>query len=139
MNKDIVEKYQCPGCVCGGDTACGSAHNTGWGDQCDGHVPGTSIVGLRQRLLIGMPRGYNKLRRGCLADGVTTPVRIFPPDESKHYGPFDVPVWSMQHGDNVLVRTFQPRTGVAWIDIHPNAKREDIAPESIDSSTLEMD
>ena len=90
------------------------------------------------RILLGMPKGYNRVRRGTIPDGNSTPIMIVEPEEAD-YGPFDVAVWSMQDGPNVLVRVFQPRVNTGWIYIHPDARREAVTPDAVDSALLDMD
>ncbi len=62
MNKkSMVEKFQCPGCVSGSNTKCGSFKlEEPYGFHCSGHVPGTTFM-PGGRIFLGLPKGFDKL------------------------------------------------------------------------------
>ena len=55
--KNAVEKYQCPGCVCGCDISCYKGDGNG---ECEKHVAGTRISSIG-RVFLGMPKGFHRL------------------------------------------------------------------------------
>ena len=59
--KKMIEEFQCPGCVAGGDIECGECKLK---DEhgyvcCGGHVLGT-MLGLGNNIALGLPKGFNK-------------------------------------------------------------------------------
>jgi hypothetical protein len=112
--KDAVERYQCPGCVCGSDISC---YENVWDIQtvlsCSKHVAGTSISNIG-RIFLGMPKGFNRLG---FCDKMT--IHIFKAfKDGWGYDFLNVPVWKIrdEHG-NTIVRGICPRTNYAWIHI----------------------
>lgn len=64
MNKKqiaMVEQFQCPGCVVGRDTKCGSFDpDVGYGFFCKGQVLGTALGSPNNKIALGLPKGFNK-------------------------------------------------------------------------------
>lgn len=109
--KTAVEEYQCPGCVCGGDTTCYQPKSGS--EACGKHVAGTMIFGIG-RIFLGMPKGFNHL-------GPSEDMKINIFRELKEGWGFDflnVPVWKFkdEHG-NTLVRGLSPRTASPFLHI----------------------
>ncbi len=104
--KKLVEKYQCPGCVCGSDISC--YENKYSGQECSKHVSGTMVSGIG-KLFLGMPKGFN--RKGT---EVTT---IYIYEQFKSYDKFNIPVWKHFDGENTIVRGLSPRIDIPFIDI----------------------
>ena len=108
--KTAVERYQCPGCVCGSDTQC---YRSGDSEACGKHVAGTLISNIG-RVFLGMPKGFDRLG---LCD--KTKIDIFRElVNGWGYDLFNVPIWKFrdEYG-NVLVRGLCPRTNYPWIHI----------------------
>jgi hypothetical protein len=101
--KNIIEEYQCPGCVCGCDISC---YKKGYDDdsiECSKHVG---------RIFLGMPIGFNRL--GMCKE---TKIHIFE-KPSWEYGMFNIPVWKfLDKNGNTLLRGLCPRTNYPWIHI----------------------
>jgi len=72
--KQIIEKFLCPGCVCGMDTKCGKFDTSSdYGHMCNGHVLGTSI-NLSIKIALGLPRGF--CRSGPTEDRKTGKIKM---------------------------------------------------------------
>lgn len=108
---EVIECYQCPGCVCGMDISC---YKKGEGLACVKHVAGTRLFPYVGLIFLGLPVGFCRLGQveeteisifACFADGWG-------------YNKFNVPVWKHldEHG-NTLVRGISPRVNQPWIHI----------------------
>lgn len=132
-NLEIVEEYQCAGCVCGSDTEC---YKKGENLECGKHVVGTTISGIG-RIFLGLPIGFN--RQGPIED---LKVCIFKsPKEGWGYNKFNVPVWKHldEHG-NTLVRGLSPRINWPFLHIFIGDHRDAINCIELTRSELdEMD
>lgn len=107
----IVERYQCPGCVCGSDISC---YEKGDNEACSKHVAGTTIMPVVGRIFLGMPTGFNRLGP---VDGMD--IDIFKTvKDGWGYDKFNVPVWKRldEHG-NTLVRGICPRINKPFLQI----------------------
>ena len=85
--KNIIEEYQCPGCVCGSDITCFEKNDIGIG--CGKHVVGTMATG-RGRFLLGMPTGFNRI--GYEQEFKPFIYKTFESSDWK-YNKFNIPVW----------------------------------------------
>jgi len=127
VSREMVEEFQCPGCVCGSDTGCGKFdlyEGDGW-VRCAGQVPGTSMVGVGS-FYLGMPRGFNRVgmrseaayRRCDTHPDRSTNIRLFPSAEIRFFwDKFNIAVWAMEKGGYLFVRTYSPRINDAKIDV----------------------
>lgn len=108
--KKAVERYQCPGCVCGSDTSC---YAEGLDFGCSKHCPGTVISGAG-KILLGMPKGFN-----LFESHYKVTISIFEKFEyGWGYNKFNVPVWKhLDNNGNTLVRGVCPRISLPWIHI----------------------
>lgn len=118
MTKEqMVEEFQCPGCVLGGNTQCGKYV---WDDRelrCSSHVLGT-MVGLGNPVALGLPKGFCK--PGWNDDGRQRnkiAVRLFPQGEIPVWDRLNVPVWAMEQNGFLFARTFAPRIDFTWVDV----------------------
>lgn len=111
--KDAIEKYQCPGCVCGSDISCFEPNKTG-GVGCGKHHAGTMGTGIGS-FFLGMPRGFNRLYKDHeLKPNIYT---TFKSSEWK-YNKWNVPVWKYLSLDgHTFVRGLMPRRSVPFIHI----------------------
>jgi len=117
--KDILEKYMCPGCVCGSNTKCGHyAPDESYGLSCSNHACGTSI-GLRYKFALGMPKGFNQCQRrpGEMAADSKLLIRVWGKGEQPNWDERNVPVWALEHEGMLFVRTVAPRIGRVDVDI----------------------
>jgi hypothetical protein len=127
MNKinmvEIVEKYQCPGCVNGNDTKCGEFEKKREGFSCENHVAGT-ISNFGRKIYLGMPKGFDIV--GTISEKGNNIYIRDSADVKNYFDPFNVPVWVIEDDGNLLVRTFVPRLNVSIINIFPGCKISDI-------------
>jgi hypothetical protein len=124
--KEEIEKFQCPGCVCGHNSNCGKyAPDTASAlfSRCKSHVIGTSILGGNGavKIALGLPKGFNRFV------GTENPgqhIRIW--DGPPMFNLFNVPVWYMDEGEYYFVRTFVPRLGISYVDVFPATLYEQV-------------
>ncbi len=120
---EMVEKFQCPGCVCGSDTNCGRYNlrkDPMEGFTCKSHVIGTSMGGIGH-IALGLPKGFNRT-----AKETQHMIRFY--KEMPEYDKFNVPVWAMIKDNILFVRVFMPRVNNTTIDVVENGT---IPPNSI--------
>ena len=116
--KSFVEKYQCPGCGCGGDSSCyEKSREKGAGIECGKHTAGT-IVGASttgvMKIFLGLPTGFNHL--GPFAEIKVWIFLNF--EDGWGYNKFNVPVWKFKDDSgNTIVRGISPRTNVPFLHI----------------------
>lgn len=121
--KQMVEEFQCPGCVCGGNIHCGSYKlgkegETGGG--CRGHVLGT-MIGLGNSVALGLPRGFNKPGYDYEAEPpraiIKMGIRLWANGTRPDWNHLNVPVWFLESDGVLFVRTFMPRINLGLIDV----------------------
>ena len=117
-SKNLVEEFQCPGCVCGGDIKCGKFKlNDSYGVFCEGHVLGTSI-GIGNYFALGLPKGFCKpgfnQNHECRN---TMNIRLWERGTAPNWNKLNVPVWAMEKDGFLFVRTFSPRLNTAYVDV----------------------
>ena len=110
IQKQMVETYQCSGCVCGSDITC---FEKDLSLACAKHVAGTMGMPSIGQFFLGMPKGFCRIRNG------DTRISIF---KDLSYGwvydKFNVPVWKyLDEHDNTLVRGICPRLDNTWVHI----------------------
>jgi hypothetical protein len=112
----LGESYQCPGCMLGSNTKCGAYTPANKHDNaaCMKHAPGTTIFPVIGSLLLGLPKGFNRILK---SDRKEEYVRIIPVGTKLGYDHLNVPVWCMEHGCNLVVRTYSPRIDRTMIDV----------------------
>lgn len=113
--KEIVERYQCPGCVCGGDISCFEAQESKNDLSCAKHVVGTMATGTG-KFFLGMPKGFNRLGDSKVE------INIFPNQEAQikewSYCIYNIPVWKYKNKDgHVFIRGLRPRTNMPFLHI----------------------
>jgi hypothetical protein len=140
--KEMIEKFQCPGCCCGYDVSCGSfeLRNEYSHFCCTKHVPATSMLGVRSGLFyLGCPTGFNRVGaryiRSNDAPGEESATRlrlwIVPEVKSLKWDIYNVPVWAMVQDGYLFVRTYLPRINYAYVDIIKGGTLE-LCPKAID-------
>ena len=110
-NKELIEEYQCPGCVCGSDVTCGKYKKSDT-LACGGHCAGTTVSGIG-RIFLGMPKGFNRL-------GPDKDLTIWIYDNIKDftYDKFNIPVWKYKNSNgHIFVRGIMPRLNQAFLQI----------------------
>lgn len=118
MIKDMVEKFQCPGCVAGSNTQCGIYKYDPDEMKCVSHVLGTQ-VGLGNHVAIGLPRGFNKpgWSRDRHITRNTIDVRLWTAGTKPDWNHLNVAVWALEKDGFLFVRTFAPRVNMSWVDV----------------------
>ena len=118
MIEDMVEKFQCPGCVCGMNTKCGVYKYDPDLMRCVSHVLGTQL-GLGNHVALGLPVGFNK--PGYCDDGEGTrnkiDVRLWVAGTHPEWNNLNVPVWALVVDGYLFVRTYAPRVNFGWVDV----------------------
>ena len=109
--KNAIEKYQCPGCVCGLDITCFKENDIGIG--CGKHVIGNMATGIGH-FMLGMPIGFNRI--GYEQNFKPFIYETFE-SSSWEYDKFNIPVWKYLHENYTLVRGIMPRVNLTFIHI----------------------
>lgn len=136
----MVEKFLCPGCVCGSNTECGHYKEPTDGyDGCLGHCLGTRLLPAPGLFALGMPKGFN--RPGWFFEKSDEPIqphhmviRLLPKTTNNKFQGYDwlnVPVWALEQDGFLFVRTMCPRVGMTYIDVFEGGKAEEICPQAI--------
>lgn len=115
QNVVMVEKFMCPGCVCGSNTkdGCYKPENN-YGHSCGGHVLGTMILGIGH-IALGMPKGFNRMERDVRVE--RTPIRLWTKGTKPDWDKFNIATWAMVEDDYLFVRTYCPRTAFQYVDV----------------------
>jgi hypothetical protein len=135
--KEMIEQFQCSGCVCGSNVSCGKfqfkTHSAG-DFYCSNQVAGTTLM-PGGKIYLGMPKGFNKV--GDISNDYnnkrTTNIRLY--EEFKQpYDFLNVPVWALEQDGYLFIRVFSPRVNISNIDVIKNGILWDICPKAIDMS-----
>ena len=123
--KEMVEEFQCPGCVCGsGVSDCYQEDDPGF--FCKNHVAGTLMAGIGI-LNLGLPKGFNRvqLNKHRSQDSVNN-IRLFEEGDLPKYDYLNVPVWVMEKEGYLFVRCYFPRVNWDFVDVIKGGKIEDV-------------
>lgn len=116
IQKEMIEKFQCPGCVCGSSTDDGCFESEGFNLACGAHIPGTSVYPIVGCVNLGLPKGFN--RNGPIDKRIQhSIIRLFESLPENHYDKFNVPVWAMEYEGYLFVRVYLPRINVTFVDV----------------------
>lgn len=111
--KKAIKKYQCSGCIVGGDIKCFSKTDGSAG--CSKHYAGTMISGIGT-ILLGMPKGFNRL--GAISDLKPVIFEKFE-DSTWNLEKWNIPVWKhLNKKGYTMVRGLSPRTNNPFIHIY---------------------
>ena len=144
--KEMAEKFQCPGCVCGSNTECGTFRQCQDSiGGCISHVIGTHI-GLGNPVAIGMPKGFNHpaqyydMEKQVYDRRNVINIRLWVSGTQPKFNKLNVAVWAMEADGLLFVRTFSPRIDTTYVDVIEGGKLSDVAG-AIDVSkfTTEID
>lgn len=117
---ELVERFQCPGCVCGSDIKCGHYQYDTQELRCISHVLGTSLVGGgigSTHFALGLPRGFNRAGFDFRGRGmIKLHIRLFLASQKPEWNKLNVPVWALERDGFLFVRTFAPRVDCSWVD-----------------------
>mgnify|MGYP001601057252 CR=1 FL=1 len=132
--KDLVHKFQCPGCVSGhSPDSCQAFALDPELTCCKSHVLGTAIAGVGA-FALGLPRGFN--RPGQIPWGEEHPssypagsrlntmfIRLWKTGTQPVRNNLNIPVWAMEgleaqdSAGFLFVRTVLPRKGLVAVDV----------------------
>jgi hypothetical protein len=124
---ELIEKFQCPGCVCGSDTQCGKYKPMDREDgsaSCETHVLGT-MIGLGNNIALGLPRGFckpgprleNRDDKWHMSARNQMEIRLWSAGTNPGWDDLNVPVWALEQEGFLFVRTFAPRVNLSWVDV----------------------
>ena len=109
----MVEEFQCPGCVNGPYPECYEEDNNycPGSHRCKKHVPGTFMFRIG-KLVIGLPKGFDRMGESGFD------VRLWDTPEKYHgWDHLNVPVWALERDGYLFVRTYAPRINKVWVDV----------------------
>lgn len=117
VQKQMIEEFQCPGCMHGPDTkdcAQFKPERDGSMAQCIGHVPATAVFPAVGRIVLGLPKGFNRV-------GSQTPgpfVRCWEAAaDCVQWNKFNLATWAMESDGHLFVRTYMPRINLSVVDV----------------------
>jgi hypothetical protein len=118
--EEMIEKFQCPGCVSGPNPKKCPAFklDTQYGFKCSGHVLGTS-VNLQFNIALGLPKGFNRPspQDDMMRTRNVLQLALWLKDTNPAWDKFNIPTWAMEHEGFLLVRTYSPRTDRGRVDV----------------------
>lgn len=115
--KEMIEEFQCPGCVAGMDVKCGAFKlHAQYGFTCLGHVPGTVKMGGGS-FCLGLPKGFDKV--GDAREKITKEpyIRLWGKGTKPDWDKLNVAVWAQEKEGYLYVRTFSPRINKTYVDV----------------------
>ncbi len=131
-DKEMIEKFLCPGCTIGGDTNCGKWKIGDAGDgsvTCESHSAGT-FMGGTGRLALGLPKWFAFYGRLIPSSHVTADkpyaylnIRLWPKNvdgiaaPKMEWGALDLAIWGTEEDGCAIVKTFSPRINKVAIDV----------------------
>lgn len=144
---ELIEHFQCPGCVAGMDVTCGACKvQIDYGINCRGHVTGTHI-GLGNPVALGLPKGFHKPgfhwddKAQDFRHNNQMNIRIWEKGTAPSWDNLNIPVWALSGDDPCLgtatdyqgylfVRTYSPRVNVGYVDVIEGGTL-DMVPQAI--------
>ncbi len=128
--KQMIEKFQCPGCACGSDTVtCKSFKMDDEplcdGFRCSGHCAGTVMM-PGGHINLGLPKGFDRCIKPRHTENFTN-IRMHLNMETYHGDKFNIPVWAMEQNGYLFVRTVMPRTDRIMVDVIKSAVFSDLS------------
>lgn len=138
--KQMVETFQCPGCVHGKNTSCGAfklheltvQQSKQDGEQmaapfrCKNH---STTFHLGMYVNVGLPIPFARVQYRDTREEVQTNIRLHlapPPEGVRLWDVFNVPVWAMEKRGYLFVRTYQPRTDQTYVDVIQGGAFDDL-------------
>ncbi len=118
--ENMVERFQCPGCVCGCDMTCGNYCRETSDLQCTGHVLG-KMLGTGNNFALGLPKGFHKPGINWDAEPPRNQnqmqIRLWTSGTHPKWDHLNVAVWAMEHEGFLFVRTYSPRINDGVVDV----------------------
>ena len=132
--KEMIEEYQCPGCVCGSDIECGKYKLDEGSNNCAGHCIGTTISGGIGKILLGFSKGFNRV-------GFDTNLKpwFYKDVQDFSYDKFNIPVRKYKNEKgHILVKGLMPRLNQTFLQVFKSGdidkiKALEITEEDINS------
>lgn len=121
-NAQLVEKFQCPGCVAGSNTRCGvyQADTDAGGVRCVSHVLGTIVMPIGN-IALGLPKGFCRPGVNWETDPPRSKsrikVRLWKAGTDPGWDQYNVAVWALEREGFLYVRTYLPRVNDAFVDV----------------------
>ena len=118
LKNEMIEKFQCPGCIHGYDTDCGNFELYQYKNKefhCNSHVAGTFVN--FNKIYIGLINGFNKV--GQLPDNINNNIWICN-ENIPDFDEFNIPVWYRIEKDVMYIRVYSPRINYGKIFIIDN-------------------
>lgn len=114
----MIRQFQCPGCVNGNNTDCGSFSICPVQRRCTKHVLGTNLLGTGP-FALGLPKGFNRPGWDTTDSRFLNQinVRLWPSGSAPKWNHLNVAVWAMEKDGFLFVRTYAPRTNITWVDV----------------------
>lgn len=147
-NRRMTEAFQCPGCTLGMDTGCGSYKLNEETGACAAHRLGT-MMSFAGPFALGLPKGFcrpgvDRDRNGLWCEPrFALPLRFFYDGRRPQWDAYNVPVWAMEQGAYLFVRTLEPRRGNLWTDVIEGGRLSDVPsvalPVNVGPMQTEMD
>jgi len=132
----MIEKFVCPGCVCGMDTKCGKYEGLDYGDAagCKNHVVGTFGMATGS-FALGLPKGFNRAGHMPMPKNATDKhnrmwILCWPGEKRPEFDNFNVPVWALEMDGFLFVRTYRPRINETCVEVIEGGKL-DLVPQAI--------
>lgn len=138
---EMIEEFQCPGCVAGSYPKCLELYDDGKCFYCKRHVLGTCRLGIGSWAL-GLPKGF--CRPGKDTEHIhfnKIPLRLWEsPEKIPVWDTFNIACWALEQEGYLFVRTYMPRINQGMTDVIRGGTRA-MVPAAIDVAPFldEMD
>ncbi len=110
--KNAIQKYQCPGCIHGGDIEC---FQEGDSLACEKHCAGT-IVSFAGKVFLGMPKGFCRLGPNL---GLKIRIYKYFQNSGLIYDKWNIPVWKyLNERGHTFVKGISPRVNAPFLHIY---------------------
>jgi len=133
-HEEVIDNFQCPGCVCGVNTKdCSKvAIERDTYARCTSHVLGIAISGIGS-IALGLPKGFNRPGWEYFANRSANQMLIRCWTEGTHpsWDHLNVPVWAFEKDGFLFVRTYMPRTNRTAVDVIEKGTLA-LCPQAID-------
>jgi hypothetical protein len=139
VQKEMIQNFQCSGCMSGSDTNCGCfelrEHDSNGSFYCHKQYAGTTFL-PGGKVYLGLPKGFNKV--GDISNDVnnkrTTNIRLFENDSvvKQTYNFLNIPVWAMQQDGYLFIRCYSPRVNISYVDVIKGGILQEICPKALD-------
>ena len=137
--EELVEEFQCPGCVCGSDVSCGEfkLEMNGGGVACSGHVLGT-FVHPGGTFALGLPKSFNHFGKNDDGSGRNRLYIWMYPSGSDLpcWDYLNIAIWAQEIRGFLFVRSYAPRIDESIVQVIEGGNRQRLVPNAIDVGKL---